>query len=78
MGEIGKNFGRKAFSDTLEELFLKYFDDKAAAVRETGFKKAGEIAEHFGQDWVTEKLVPKAVQNYSNPELSYLYRMTCI
>lgn len=48
MGEIGKTFGRKAFSETLEDLFLNYFNDKAAAVREIGFKKSSEIADHFG------------------------------
>ena len=48
MGEIGKNFGRKQFEDTFEDLFLKYLNDKAAAVWEVGFKKSAEIAEHFG------------------------------
>jgi len=73
MGEIGKTFGREAFTDTLEEIFLKYFNDKAAAVREVGYKKSAEIADHFGSDWVTEKLIPKAFENYSNTENSYLY-----
>lgn len=78
MGEIGKTFGWKAFTDTIEDLFLKYFTDKAAAVWETGFKKSGEIADHFGQDWVTEKLVPKIMETFNNTELSYLHWMTCI
>lgn len=68
MGEIGKNFGRKQFNETFEEQFLKYFNDKAAAVWEVGFKKSAEIAEHFGADWVSEKLIPKAVENYGNSE----------
>lgn len=40
MAEIGKNFGEKVFAETLEELFLKFFNDKAAAVREMGVQKS--------------------------------------
>ena len=43
MGDIGLNFGQKAFEETLEPLFLStpgFLSDKAAAVRELGVKRA--------------------------------------
>lgn len=75
IGEIGKILGRQGFSETLEEVFLSYFSDKAAAIREKGIEKAGELANLFGSDWVSEKLLPKAFENYHNEEQGYLYRM---
>jgi serine/threonine-protein phosphatase 2A regulatory subunit A len=75
IGEIGRFLGRQGFSDTLEEIFLLYFSDKAAAIREKGIQKAGELADEFGREWVTEKLLPKAFENYHNEEQGYLYRM---
>jgi hypothetical protein len=75
IGEIGLILGRQGFSETLEEIFLSYFSDKAAAIREMGIEKAFQIAEKFGSDWVTEKLLPKAFENYHNDEQGYLYRM---
>lgn len=75
IGEIGKILGRQGFSETLEEIFLSYFSDKAAAIREKGIEKAAELADKFGSEWVTEKLLPKAFENYHNEEQGYLYRM---
>ena len=75
IGEIGRILGRQGFSDTLEEIFLSYFSDKAAAIREKGIQKAAELADEFGHEWVTEKLLPKAFENYHNEEQGYLYRM---
>lgn len=75
IGEIGLILGRQGFSETLEEVFLSYFSDKAAAIREKGVEKAKELADAFGPEWVSNKLLPKAFENYHNEEQGYLYRM---
>ena len=75
MGEIGRNFGRVAFAETLEELYLKYMSDKAANVRKIGVEKSGDLADAFGSEWITEKLAPRAFENYHNEEQGYLYRI---
>lgn len=75
IGEIGLILGRQGFSETLEEIFLSYFSDRAAAIREIGIEKSFQIAQKFGGDWVTEKLLPKAFENFHNEEQGYLYRM---
>ena len=75
IGEMGLILGRQEFSETLEEIFLSYFSDKAAAIREKGIKQVTKLAEYFGAEWVSEKLVIKAFENYHNEEQGYLYRM---
>mmetsp|Transcript_14221 Transcript_14221/g.12541 ORF Transcript_14221/g.12541 Transcript_14221/m.12541 type:complete len:92 (+) Transcript_14221:473-748(+) len=75
IGNIGLSLGRQGFGETLEEIFLSYFSDKAAAIREKGIEKAIELADEFGSDWVSFKLLVKAFENYHNEEQGYLYRM---
>lgn len=75
IGEIGLILGRQDFSETLEDIFLSYFSDKAAAIREKGIEKSKQLAEKFGPEWVSEKLLLKAFENYHNEEQGYLYRM---
>lgn len=78
LGEIGQILGRQDFSETLEDIFLSFFSDKAAAIREKGIEKSVHLAEEFGSEWVSEKLLPKAFENYHNGEQGYLYRMGSI
>ena len=78
IGEIGIILGKQGFADTLEEIFLSFFSDKAAAIREKGIEKSVQLANAFGSDWVSEKLLPKAFENYHNEEQGYLYRMSSL
>ena len=37
----------------------------AAAVREMGVKKVKVLGEAFGADWITNTLIPKAVESFN-------------
>lgn len=49
----------------LEPIFFQYLTDTAASVRVMGVQKTGEMAAAFGHEWVSEKLIPKAVESYN-------------
>ena len=75
IGEIGLILGRQGFSETLEEIFLNFLSDKAAAIRIQGIEKSVLLAEKLGAEWVSEKLLLRAFENYHNEDQGYLYRM---
>ena len=47
------------YKQTYEAYFMKYIEDKAAAVRQEGVKWLGKIASTFPRSYVYEELIPK-------------------
>ena len=48
MGDIGIHVGQSYFSGQIEETFLKFFNDKADAVRKCGIKQSKILAKKYG------------------------------
>ena len=53
-GEKGKD---------LESIFIMFFTNPAAEVRETAANMAKDIGEAFGQEWVIGEFIPKIMDN---------------
>jgi hypothetical protein len=48
-GELGKQIGKAEFTKHIQSIFLEYLLNTAAAVRQTGVEKSGELAKEFGE-----------------------------
>jgi len=57
---------------------MNFMTETAAASRELGIKKLGELAEIFKADWVVNNFMPKLYEVYNTEKQGYLYRMCCI
>lgn len=47
LGELGKLFGKDLFNKNIEQVFIKYLTNTAAAVRVKGVEKSKELAKLF-------------------------------
>lgn len=47
-------------------------------MRDTGVRKAKELAEKFKIDWVMQSFVPRIIENYNVDKQGYNYRMCCL
>lgn len=78
IGEMSKMFGKEVFQKHLEVVFLSYLSNTAASVRDTGVRKARELADKFKGDWVVATFIPKVVETYNVDKQGYNYRMCCL
>lgn len=78
IGEMSKFFGKEVFQKHLEGVFLSYLSNTAASVRETGVKKARELADKYKGEWVMGTYIPKVIETYNVDKQGYNYRMTCL
>ena len=65
IGDLSVIFGIEIFERSLKTIFFTYMTNPAAAVREMGVKKVKALGEAFGADWITNTLVPKAVESFN-------------
>jgi len=75
VGDLSLKFGKDTFIKHLENIFMQYLVNTAAAVRETGIAKARDIGEAFKSDWILSSFVPKVIDNYNTDKLGYNFRM---
>lgn len=78
VGDLSVKFGKDVFMKHLEPLFMSYFTNTAASVRETGIAKAELIAKEFGSAWIAEVFVPKVIKTFEEDQMGYNYRMTAL
>ncbi len=78
IGDMSKEFGKDIFQKHLESIFITYLTNTAASVRETGIKKANELADKFKADWVVSSFVPKVIESYNIDKQGYNYRMCAL
>ena len=65
IGELAVIFGLDIFERSLKTIFFTYMTNTAASVREMGVAKVRLLGEAFGADWITNTLVPKAVESFN-------------
>lgn len=46
-GNLGLHFGQEQFTKNIEQHFMSYLSNTAAAVRQMGVRKSGELAKEF-------------------------------
>ena len=64
VGDYSVKFGKDVFMKQLEPLFMSYFTNTAASVREMGIAKSEYIAKEFGSAWIAEVFVPKLTKTF--------------
>ena len=52
LGDLGLNFGQDSFKKAIQPTFFGYLHNTAAAVRNMGVTKSGELAAMFKGDWI--------------------------
>ena len=52
LGDLGLNFGQDSFKKNIQSTFFGYLHNTAAAVRNMGVAKSGELGDVFGSDWI--------------------------
>lgn len=77
-GELGIKFGEEVFCKMIEEPFMGYLNNTAAAVRVKGVEKSGQLAEQFKESWIINNYIPKVTAAYNSDKKGYNYRICCL
>ena len=79
IAELGLFYGSEVFKQTtLHKLFMKYLENTAAKVRQTGIEKSSVLAQKFGNEWVMQEYLPPVLETYKTDKRGYNYRMCCL
>lgn len=60
-GDLGIQFGQEQFSKNIEVYFMSYLNNTAAAVRQMGVKKSGDLAKEFKSNWIVNTFCPNVL-----------------
>jgi serine/threonine-protein phosphatase 2A regulatory subunit A len=77
--KLASLLGEDSFATTFEPLVLDSLKDSVYEVRCATVKQLSEIAKRFGGNWATTHMIPKLINQYSQPSgCGYANRMTTI
>lgn len=76
--DLGIAYGLEVFKVHLEALYFTYLTDPVHSVRETGIRCLDKLSAKFGSSWTINTLIPKLMNQLSQPKTSYINRMTVL
>ena len=74
--KLAQHLGGDFFSDKLNALCLTWLGDDVYAVRRAAAENLEMLADHFGEQWSCQQLVPRLESMHSHT--NYLQRMTAL